>query len=278
MIAHTTTGRRRLASTLLTGAVVVLAGGCAASSGPGDPLATPGAATDEEWRSLARERPAPLEGAARITVSSVTLTGEYGWGMPGTVRPELGIAEIATAGLLRRRDVDFVERRRFSAAAEAEREGRARRPGQPPAGVSRSVDFAVSAVWLPTGSTSSVEVRLTRLETGDVVGATRVSLEDQPDPVTLARAVVDGAMTVLDEIGRRPAWTDSLSVNATAASRVSDRAQRAFFQGLAAEERWNWEGARRGYESASADPAFHEASTALARAARLRLGGTLAAS
>jgi len=279
VIAHTTPFHRRLATTVLAGAVV-LSGGCAGSGGSGGAPVAPSAATEQEWRSLARPRPAPLEGAPRVTLSDVVLTGAYGWGSPGTVAPSLGIAELAVAGLLRRRDVDFVERRRFSAAAEAEREGRARRPGQPPAGVSRSVDFSATAVWLPTASTSSVEVRLTRLETGDVVGATRVSLEGQPDPVTLARAVVAGVVEVLDDLDRRPAWTDpaSANVNATARSRVSDQAQRAFFQGLASEERWNWEGARRGYQSALADPGFHEASAALARAARLRLGGTLAAS
>ena len=279
MIAHATPYPRRLASTVLAGAVV-LSGGGVGSGGPGGTHATPSAATEQEWRSLASERPAPLEGAPRVTISEVVLTGAYDWNAPGTVTPALGIAEIAAAGLLRRRDVDFVERRRFAAAAEAEREGRARRPGQPPAGVSRSVDFSATAVWLPTASTSSVEVRLTRLETGDVVGATRVSLEGQPDPVTLARALVAGIVEVLDDLGRRPAWTDPMTagVNATAPSRVSDQAQRAFFQGLASEERWNWEGARRGYQSASADQGFHEAVAALARAARLRLGGTLAAS
>jgi hypothetical protein len=48
--------------------------------------------------------------------------------------------------------------------------------------------------------------------------------------------------------------------------------------GLEAEERWDWEGARRGYQAAlAAAPGFLEAEAALARAARLRNGGTLGA-
>ena len=58
-------------------------------------------------------------------------------------------------------------------------------------------------------------------------------------------------------------------------SEVLDPALQSFLRGLAAEESWDWEGARRGYQAAASDPGFFEAPAALARAARLRLGGTL---
>jgi len=48
---------------------------------------------------------------------------------------------------------------------------------------------------------------------------------------------------------------------------------------LASEEAWNWEGARVGYQEAGAlESAFFEADVALARTARLRMGGTLGSS
>ncbi len=253
-------------------------GGCA-SSGSGGSSAID-VATEEEWRALRQPRPEPLPGAARVTVGDVDFLGAYAWPSGVGVGAEIGVAELAAAGLLRRRDVRFVERRRFSAAAEAERRGERRRPGQPAAGVSPSVDFAVNATWLRLdGSRAAAEVRLVRLETGEVAGATRVSLPVDADPVTLGRAVVRGTLAVLDELERRPSWVDPLAVPATANvvpdSGVSVEALHAFLRGLAAEEVWNWEGARRGYVAAEAEGGFHEASTALARAARLRLGGTL---
>ena len=51
-----------------------------------------------------------------------------------------------------------------------------------------------------------------------------------------------------------------------------------FFEDSQQRELWNWEEARRGYQAAAADPAFYEATAALGRTARLRLGGTLAES
>jgi hypothetical protein len=197
------------------------------------------------------------------------------------VTSELGVAELAVAGLLRRRDVHFVERRRFSAAAEAERRGEAKPAGQPPAGLSPGAEYSASAVWTPMGTDRAiVDVRLTHLETGDVAGAARVSVPVGTDPVTLGRAVVAGILSVLTDLGRRPAWedpagADTQGANAMTAAGVSPEAVRHFFLGLASEEVWDWEGARRGYQSATSDPAFYEAAAALARTARLHLGGTL---
>lgn len=260
---------------LLLCAAVTVSGCGGVTSGAG-----PEAATDAEWRALRQPRPEPLSGAARVTVADVDFLGSYAWPPRAPVSAELGVAELVVAGLLRRRDVDFVERRRFSVAAEAERSGVRRHTGQPPAGVSRSAELSTTAVWIPTGDASAVvEVRLVRLETGDVAGATRVEVPPDADPVTLGRAIVDGVLDVLDSLGRLPTWDDpSGPANGRDSADVSTDAQVAFFRGLAAEEIWRWEEARRAYQEATSDADFHEAAVALARTARLRLGGTLAES
>ena len=227
-----------------------------------------------------------------MTVSEVAFVGAYPWPAAAPVGPALGVAELTVAGLLRRRDVDFVERRRFARAAEAERSGMRRRVGQPPAGVSRSAEFAANAVWISPASgpatesgpamesrPAMVEVRLVRLATGDVAAATRLPLPATTDPPALARSLVRGIVGLLDELGARPAWSDPLaeSLDSTSAS-VSARSMSHFLRGLAAEEAWDWEGARRAYQQATSEGAFVEAETALARTARLRLGGTLSES
>lgn len=245
-----------------------------------------GTATEAEWRQLREPRPEPLPGAVRITVSEVYFAGPHPWPDDARVDPGLGLSELVAANLLRRRDVRFVERRRFSEAAAAERRGEPAPPGRPPPGVSESVDLGIVALWIPTSSDrANLEIRLTRVETGDVVGATRLVVPADTDPVDTARAIVGGTLEVLDGLGRLPRWDDPLeaesgaTANAGGVSRVSTDALLHFLRGLAAEERWSWEGARRGYQQAlERDPDFHEARTALARAARLRLGGTLAES
>jgi len=264
---------RGLARAAMALTIVVAACGGAGSASSGG-----GTASDAEWQALSAPRPTPLSGAARVSVADVEFLGAYAWRGPGTVTASLGVAELVVTGLLRRRDVRFVERRRFSAAAEAERRGVGRARGAPSAGVSQSADYATTAIWVPLGTDqTAVEVRLTVLETGRVAGATRVSVASDVDPVTLARAIVTGVVDVLDEIDQLPTWADPLSSDQVT-SGVSQEAQSYFMRGLAAEEIWDWEGARRGYQAAAADPSFHEAASALARTARLRLGGTLAES
>jgi len=260
-------------------AALVSTGAC----GGGASMTTTDVASEAEWRSLRSDRPVPIPGAALVTVAEVDFLGAYEW-TGGGVSAAIGVSELVAAGLMRREDVDFVERRRFSTAAEAEERGDRRRPGQPPAGVSRSVEFSVQSVWIPLPSDSaSVEVRLVDMQTGQVVQASRRMLPSTSDPVLLARAIVGVAMGLLGEAGRRPVWSDPLddvssgaATNATASPRVPSEALGLFLGGLAAEERWNWEGARRGYQAAAEESSFHEAATLLARAARLRLGGTLA--
>ena len=238
-----------------------------------------GVASEAEWRALRVDRPTPLNGAIRVSVGDIDFAGPYAW--PGAgISSSIGVHELVAAGLLRRRDVEFVERRRFVAIADAERNGETRRPGQPPAGVSVTPSFSIQAVWIPLSATrTSVEIRLMDVLSGEVVQSTRAMLPSEPDAVTLARSIVDGAIAMLDDEGHLTAWVDSLAsepANAEATSGVSPASLVNFLAGLAAEERWNWEGARRGYQAAAAEPAFHEAVTLLARAARLKLGGTLA--
>jgi hypothetical protein len=236
------------------------------------------AATEAEWRALRTSRPSPLEGAARLAVGDIELLGTLEW-PSGGVSTSLGLAELVVTGLLRRRDVDFVERRRFERASAVERSG-SRPPGHPPAGVSPSAEFIVHAVWVGrSASESAIDVRLVRLATGEVGGATRTILPRSVDAVTLARGVVAGALEVLSDLDRRPEWEDPMaSANDRPSAGVSPEALGRFVRGLAAEELFRWEEARRGYQAAAEDSSFYEATSALARTARLRLGGTIAES
>lgn len=269
--ARTRTHRRAVA--------VALAGLAVTGCGGGATSMASDVASEAEWRALREPRPEPLGGAARVAVGEISFLGAVEWDFPGTVSASLGMSELVVAGLLRRRDVDFVERRRFEAGAESERRG-ARPRGQPAAGVSRSADFIANATWVPAGAAgTSVEIALVNPETGDVAAAARRSVPADADPVLLARSIVDGIVQALAEADRLPAWSDPLGeVNAGPSGGVSTDALASFLRGLAAEEVWQWEEARRGYAAAAADPRFHEARTALARTARLRLGGTLAES
>ena len=234
-------------------------------------------ATEAEWRELRTPRPAPLPGAARVTITSVEMLGAYPWAYAGTVGADLGIAELAVAGLLRRRDVHFVERRRFATAALAERNGLPRPAGRPVVGVSVGAELSAMAVYAPlTDEFASLEVRVTDMETGVVAGTTRVTVPAEADPVVAGRALVSGVLEILDDLERLPEWDDPIA-NAARDHRVAPEAIASFLQGLSLEEVWRWEDARRAYQSATLSD-FPEASAALARIARLRLGGTLAES
>jgi hypothetical protein len=210
-------------------------------------------------------------------VSSFDLAGAFSWRHEGTIDPTLAIAELAVAGLLQRQDVHFVERRRFSAAAADERAGLPRPASRPPVGVSIGAEFSAAAVYIPiTADLASVEVRLTGLGTGDVAGTTRVQIPAPAGPVELGRAMVTGILEVLDELDRRPSWDDPRA-NVRDSNRVAPEAVANFLRGLAYEESWRWENARAAYQAAIGVD-FPEAEAALARTARLRLGGTLAES
>ena len=88
--------------------------------------------------------------------------------------------------------------------------------------------------------------------------------------------MVRGILEVLDGLNRRPAGDDPES-NVRDPGRVAPDAVANFLRGLAFEERWRWEDARAAYQAAVGG-GFPEAEAALARTARLRLGGTLAES
>lgn len=233
--------------------------------------------SEAEWRALGTPRPTPLSGATRLTVTSFDL-GDRDLDLETVgIDASVAVLELATAGLLRRRDVHFVERRRFSVAAAAERTGLEPPAGRPPVGISVGAEFAAAATYAEvTTELASLEVRLTSLQTGEVVGATRLQVTPGADAVQLGRSMVSGILAVLDELNRRPLWDDPM-----AATRESERVREDilanFLQGLAYEEVWDWEEAREAYQAA-VDVDFPEAAAALARTARLRLGGTLAES
>ena len=262
---------------LLTGAALL--GGCAASPPGGSGSSAPPALSDAEWRALAAPRPAPLAGAPRLSLAEIQLLGAPPWPALDPLPAPLGFTELVVAGLLRRADVQVVERRRFGAAAEAERAGAPRPPGAPPAGVSPGSELTASVAWVPLGSDGgTLEVRLTETATGRVAATRRARVPADPEPVGLARATVGTLLAALDELGRLPAWDDPVAGAAPpeyAVTGVPSEAVAAFVTGLAAEERWRWEEARVGYQAAARAAGFFEAEAALARTARLRLGGTL---
>jgi len=279
MSAHRIHARSPL--TLLLPALLLA--GCGGSGG-GTSGTVPAAtrASDAEWAALATPRPEALAGAPRVSVGEVLLLGTPAWST-APVDPGLGIAELVAAGLLRRQDVRFVERRRFAAAAEAERRGVARPEGAPAAGTSPGAQYVVSAAWASVGLDSAyVDLRLSDAESGVVVATWRGATAPDADPVAVARRVVAGTLAALDGLGVRPRWQDpeaGAAPLAYRASGVSAAAAASFFQGLAAEEAWSWERARAGYQAAlaSGGASFVEAAAALARTARLRNGGTLGA-
>ena len=247
---------------------------CATAATPSTPVAT-----EAEWQALASPRPTPVPGAPRLALTGVELLGAPPWSIDASVPLSLGISEIVVAGLLRRADVRFVERRRFADAVDAERGGATRPRGAPPAGVSEGAELVASLVWapLPAGQ-ASLEIRVADAATGVVRGSRRVVLPGAADPVALARQAVAGIVAALAELGRLPVWPDPVPAAAPstfAPSGVPLRAVEEFFAGLAAEESWRWEAAREAYQSAAGRVGFVEAEAALARTARLRLGGTL---
>lgn len=280
MSAHRIHARSPL---MLLAPTLLLLAGCGGSGGGavGTAPAAP-RASDAEWAALATPRPEALAGAPRVSVGEVLLVGTPAWSA-APVDPGLGVSELVAAGLLRRQDVRFVERRRFAAAAEAERTGAARPEGAPAAGSSPGAQYLVSATWASVGLDSAyVDLRLSDAESGAVVASWRGATARDADPVALARRVVAGTLAALDGLGVRPRWQDPDAGAAPAAyqaSGVSAAAVASFFQGLAAEEAWSWERARMGYQAAVAagGASFVEAAAALARTARLRNGGTLGA-
>lgn len=267
--------RRRASGAAIGVATALLVCGCAGgNTGTGT-----AAATEAEWRIFATPRPTPLPEAARVSITDVQLLGALPWDSSAVqLSPELAIEELVVAGLLRRRDVLLVERRRFAQAVARERSGGERPRGAPAAGVSPGAEYLATATWIGLAlPRSTVELRLTNALTGSVVTSFRVAVEGEVGALPLARSIVNALMGALDRVDRRPAWEDPLADadGTTSGFDVSDAMVLSFMRGIVAENTWDWDEARRRYQVAAGDARFHEASVALARAARLRLGGTL---
>lgn len=262
---------------LVLAGMVGLAAAC--SAGNRAPPLAPGSASDAQWRQLATPRPMPARGAPRIALSSVEFASAPAWELTSPVPMGLGVTELVAAGLLRRADVRFVERRRFAAAADAERAGRARGTGAPPVGTSEGAEFVATAVVATLNDQqTAIEVRLADAATGAVRASTRRLVPRDADAVALARQVVTGILSAASTLGRLPTWNDPSPMAAPstyAASGIPLAAVESFLGGLAAEETWAWERARVAYQAAAQSEGFVEAEAALARAARLRNGGTL---
>ena len=191
------------------------------------------------------------------------------------------------AGLIRRRDIQFVERRRFAAAVEREAQGRPRLRNSPPTGVSFGAELQLAGSWIPTGDSATLDLRLIDVETSGVVAGWRTTIPQGIDPTSAARTIVGSTVSALRGLGRVPVWSDPLVSDAVdpapttfTPSGVPAEAAVAFFRGVEAEDRFDWEEARRGYQEAMeiAASVFFEPEVALARVARTRAGGTLGAS
>lgn len=254
-------------------ACAAVASACATAGAPPPP-----SATEAGWRALATPRPARLPGAPRLALAAVELLASPSWSVDSAVPLSLGLTELVAAGLLRRADVRFVERRRFAAAADAERAGLARPRGAPAVGVSEGAELVATVVVAPLGAQLALEIRLADAATGAVRTSRREVVPADADPVGLARQAVAGILAAAAALGRLPSWADPFPAAAPstyARAPVPERAVASFLSGLAAEEVWSWERARAAYQAAAASGGFVEAETALARTARLRLGGTL---
>lgn len=247
-------------------------------AGPGG--LPPRGGPETKWSAWNRPRPDPLPGAVRISVGEIAMDGDpWRLGSPGAAA--LALQELVSAGLLRRRDVHFVERRRFMAAVERERQGLPAPPGAPPVGTSPGAEMVLQGTWTrlaPAGE--FFEGRLVETASGRLLRGFRIPIPPGTDPVALGRTVVGRILEFLDETDRRPPWEDPVASAALRELRPSGvplRAVARFLEGTLAEDRYDWEGAFQGYYGALQEggPEFFEAETALTRAARLRAGGSL---
>lgn len=274
---------RRSAPLILTALPLALA--CAGGAAPAAP-AGPAPASAAEWQAIFRPRPTPLAGAPRIALGELTLADEKPWAELGAGVPAaLAVSELIAADLLRREDVQFVERRRFAEAAERERRGLPRPPGAPPIGASPGFELLLVGSQTPAlfGDSALFNLRLVDAQTGTVRAGWRAGIPRGGDPTSLARRITGSLLATLDSLGSLPRWNDpvpSAAPRTWTASGVAIGAVEAFARGVAAEDAYDWEGARRAYQRASqlGGGAFFEPEVALARVARLRAGGTLGGS
>ena len=243
------------------------AGGPAAPS-PADP-----------WAGLATPRTSPLPGAPRISIGEISAPPSWAG---ATGRASLGLQELVAAGMLRRADVQYVERRRFDALAQLERRGLPRPEGAPPLGTTPGAELVLLGSALALADSTWLDLRLVDPGSSETRAAWRLAAPASSDPPGLARAVTGSLLAALARIRDLPGWEDPLpgaALPAYSPSGIPDAAWRAFLAGVSAEDRYDWDGARSSYQRALqlGGPHFFEAEAALARAARLRAGGTLGA-
>ena len=274
-----------LRSIVLLSVVVagLVAGACVSGGGPPSSVVV---APESVWQRLNRPRPQPLSDAPRIIVAELVLLGSV-WPGEYALSPSIGLGELVAAGLIRRRDVQFVERRRFAAAVAREAQGLPRPRNAPRTGVSPGAELQLAGSWIPAGDSATLDLRLVDVETSAVVAGWRTTTPRGIDPTAVARTIVGSTVSALRGLGRVPVWSDPLEGDALdpaptafTLSGVVAEAVAAFFRGVEAEDRFQWEQARRGYQGAMemGGSSFFEPDVALARVARLRAGGALGAS
>ena len=261
---------------LLLVLLIPLATACAT----GPPSADTSSTTHDPWVGLATPRTPPVSGAPRIALGEIVVTDA--WGATTPVTPSVGLQELVVAGMLRRGDVQVVDRCRFNALAELERQGLPRPAGAPALGVTPGAEFLLLRSTRALGDSTFLELRLVNPSSGETRAAWRATAARVADPPALARAAVATLLEALMRLERLPSWEDPIPEAAPSRyvpSGIPDAAWRAFLTGIAAEDRYDWEGARGAYQRALrlAGPSFLEAEAALARAARMRAGGTLGA-
>ncbi len=144
---------------LLSLALIPLASACASGGAPAPAALRP--ASEAEWQALLRARPAARPGSPRISIGTINLSDERPWSLDATIPVAVGFQELVGAGLLRREDVQFVERRRFAEAAERERRGLPRPAGAPPVGSSPGVEMILTGTLSPMlGDSAYLDLRL----------------------------------------------------------------------------------------------------------------------
>jgi hypothetical protein len=191
----------------------------------------------------------------------------------------LGVGELVGARLLDRDDLLLLDRRRLSAAVERERQGLPRPPGAPPIGTPPGIEWLIGmTVAESPGDSVTLALRLTAVESGVHREAWQV-VAPVSNPVDLARRLGEGVLDLLAQEGLVPeaGSDDRLPLGPV---EHPEEAFRSFVLGVEAEDTFNWDAARAAYERASTlgGPGFPEPIHALARAARLRRGGSLAKS
>lgn len=229
------------------------------------------------WAALTRPRPAPLDGAARVVVQGIEVQGATP-GAAAVVPPEVVLEELIGAGLLRRRDVNYQERRRFMEAVRMEDAGTPRPAGAPPIGTTGGAQVLVTGAW--SMDRMQVALRLVDVETSEVIRVGNLRVPSDADPISVARAVVGWVTQGLEDRGRLPDWEDPIADSdppSYTSAEVPPLALDHFLRGIEAEDRHDWEAAREAYLAAreAGGGHFFEADAALARVGRMRAGGTL---